>query len=149
MPESHRVIPKRPPSLIDIDETFLPVGHMRQVTDVTFVDDDCISGAVDLSDHWVYPDHFPGDPIFPGTLMVEAAGQLVALWAWSQGQRGKPRLVKTSASFHHPVGPEVGRLELRATLKGRRNLSFAEVAIWADDQQAATVSVTLAVLAED
>ena len=67
-------------SLMDLDETFLPVGQMRQIARVTLVEKDTIEGEVELGpDHWVYPQHFPGDPIFPGTLMIEGAGQLIAL----------------------------------------------------------------------
>ncbi|GMV07563.1 MAG: hypothetical protein AMXMBFR53_38380 [Gemmatimonadota bacterium] len=132
--------------MIDIDATFLPVGRMRLVSRVTRLDDATISGEVDLQDHWAFADHFPGDPIFPGSLIVEAAGQLVALWAWAQGQRGHPRLVKTSASFREPVVPDVGAIELRAEVRARRHLTFAEVSVWACDVRVASVGVTLAVL---
>ena len=90
-------------SVMDIDATFLPVGQMRQISRVTKLAEAVIDAEVDLGPyHWVFPQHFPGDPIFPGTLMIEAAGQLVALWAWAQGQRGRPRLVRTGAEFHSP-----------------------------------------------
>src|SRR5712691_4417211 len=103
-------------SLIDLEATFLPVGQMRQISRVTPLKGAAITGEVDLSaGHWVYAQHFPGDPIFPGTLLIEAAGQLVALWAWAQGQRGRPRLVRTSAEFHFPVGPTHDHLLLRGS----------------------------------
>ncbi len=36
--------------------------------------------VVDLSGgHWVFKDHFPGNPIFPGSLMIEAITQLCGL----------------------------------------------------------------------
>ncbi|HEX5963975.1 MAG TPA: hypothetical protein VFY42_09640, partial [Gemmatimonadales bacterium] len=76
-------------NLIDLDSTFLPVAEMRQITRVTALEGAGIEGEVELGpDHWVWPQHFPSDPIFPGTLMIEAAGQLVALWAWGHGARG-------------------------------------------------------------
>lgn len=72
--------------LIDIDKTFLPVGRMRQIARVTLLDETSIWGEVPIDpDHWVWEEHFPGDPIFPGTLIIEAAGQLVALWAGDTG----------------------------------------------------------------
>lgn len=62
------------PSLIDLDATFLPVARMRQIARVTTVATESITGEVDVGPgHWVYAQHFPGDPIFPGTLMIEAA----------------------------------------------------------------------------
>jgi 3-hydroxymyristoyl/3-hydroxydecanoyl-(acyl carrier protein) dehydratase len=135
-------------SLIDLDATFLPIAQMRQISRVTDRDGPSITGEVDLGTaHWVFAQHFPGDPIFPGTLMVEAAGQLVALWAWANGQRGLPRLVRTSAEFHSPVGPAHERLLLRAEVKRRRHLYFATTHITTDGIAVATVEAVLAVLA--
>jgi 3-hydroxymyristoyl/3-hydroxydecanoyl-(acyl carrier protein) dehydratase len=134
--------------LLDLDATFLPVAQMRQITRVTALDGSRITGEVDLgAEHWVYPQHFPADPIFPGTLMIEAAAQLVALWAWAQGHRGRPRLLRTSASFHHPVTTSTARLDLRAEVQGKRHLQFGNVELFADTTHVATVEAVLAVLA--
>jgi 3-hydroxymyristoyl/3-hydroxydecanoyl-(acyl carrier protein) dehydratase len=105
---------------------------MRQISRVTKVAEALLDAEVDLGPyHWVFPQHFPGDPIFPGTLMIEAAGQLVALWAWAQGQRGRPRLVCTGAEFHSPVGPTESHLLLRAEVRRKRHLHIATIQIWA------------------
>jgi 3-hydroxymyristoyl/3-hydroxydecanoyl-(acyl carrier protein) dehydratase len=134
---------------MDIDATFLPVGQMRQISRVTKLAEAVIDAEVDLGPyHWVFPQHFPGDPIFPGTLMIEAAGQLVALWAWAQGQRGRPRLVRTGAEFHSPVGPTESHLLLRAEVRRKRHLHFATIQIWAAETRVATVEAVLAVLPE-
>jgi 3-hydroxymyristoyl/3-hydroxydecanoyl-(acyl carrier protein) dehydratase len=134
-------------SLIDIDSTFLPVGEMRQICRVTAVSDTDITGEVDAGpDHWVYRGHLPGDPIFPGTLLIEAAGQLVALWAWAQGHRGRPRLARASADFRHPIKPAAGLIVLRAAVRARKNLSFAQVDVWSAGMVVAQVEATLAVL---
>jgi len=136
-------------SVMDIDATFLPVGHMRQISRVTKLAEAVIDAEVDLGPyHWVFPQHFPGDPIFPGTLMIEAAGQLVALWAWAHGQRGRPRLVRTGAEFHSPVGPTESHLLLRAEVRRKRHLHFATIQIWAAETRVATVEAVLAVLPE-
>lgn len=59
-------------SVMDIDTTFLPVAQMRQIARVTSVDERSITGEVHIgTGHWVFAQHFPGDPIFPGTLMIE------------------------------------------------------------------------------
>lgn len=132
---------------LDIDATFLPVQQMRQIARVTAIEGERIEGEVDLGGgHWVFLQHFPGDPIFPGTLMIEAAGQLVALWAWVHGQRGRPRLVRTGAEFHRPVTPSDPRLELKATVQRRRHLHFATILISANGADVATVTAVLAVL---
>lgn len=138
-----------PASLLDLDATFLPVGQMRQISRVTAIDGPRISAVVDLGpDHWVYPQHFPHDPIFPGTLIIEAAGQLVALWAWASGHRGRPRLVRTSASFHRPVTRPTPLLELHAEVRGKRHLQFGAVEVLADGSPVARVEAVLAVLAQ-
>ncbi len=144
---SHASILPSPPSLIDLEATFLPVAQMRQITRVTAIEGGGIEGEVDLGpDHWVWRQHFPTDPIFPGTLLIEAAGQLIALWAWGQGQRGRPRLVRTGAEFHSPVGQWAPSLVLKGEVKRRRNLNFGSVQIFAEATLVATVEAVLVVL---
>ena len=136
-----------PPGLLDLEGTFLPVAQMRQISRVTELDGALISGEVDLgTEHWVYPQHFPGDPIFPGTLMIEAAGQLVALWAWANGERGRPRLVRVQAEFRCPVGPGEQRLALRGEVRRKRNLCLGKVAVQGAAGEVATVTAVLVIL---
>ncbi|HEY2806606.1 MAG TPA: hypothetical protein VGI92_12185 [Gemmatimonadales bacterium] len=133
--------------LIDIDATFLPVGQMRQISRVVEVDGQGITGEVDLGvEHWVFAQHFPGDPIFPGALIIEAAGQLVALWAWSTGQRGRPRLVRIGAEFHNPVGQDDPQLMLRAQVRRKRHLNFGTIEVIAGVIRIATLECVLAIL---
>jgi 3-hydroxyacyl-[acyl-carrier-protein] dehydratase len=120
---------------------------MRQIARVTNLTDTLIVGEVDLgSTHWVFAQHFPDDPIFPGVLLIEAAGQLVALWAWADGQRGRPRLLRTEAEFHAPVGPNDERLVVRAEIRRKRGIEFATVAIHTAAQQVASIKLALTVL---
>ena len=134
-------------SLININETFLPIDQMRQVARVTTLNGPTIIAEVDLGEqHWVYRQHFPSDPIFPGTLIVEAAGQAVALWAWAQGQRGRPRLVRVEAEFHAPVRPDDPRLLIEAVVRRKRHLNFAEVTVRTARAAVATITAVLAVL---
>ena len=135
------------PSLIDLDATFLPVAQMRQITRVTALEGVGIEGEVELGpDHWVWRQHFPNDPIFPGTLMIEAAGQLIALWAWAEGQRGRPRLVRTGAEFHSPVGQWAPNLLLIGKVRRKRHLNFGSVQISSEGKLIATVEAVLVVL---
>ena len=110
------------PSLIDLNTPFLPVGQMRQIARVTELAGPSIAGEVDLGpEHWAFAQHLPGDPVFPGSLIVEAAGQLVALWAWASGQRGRPRYLRANAEFRLPVGraePAAGIPRWRAGTSG-------------------------------
>jgi 3-hydroxymyristoyl/3-hydroxydecanoyl-(acyl carrier protein) dehydratase len=133
--------------VLDLRETFLPIGRMRQITRVIDVEGETITGEMMLGpDHWVWPEHFPGDPIFPGTLMIEAAGQLLALWAWAQGSRGRPRLVRTGAEFHNPVGREAPHLDLVARVRSKRHLYFGTIQVSSQGIAVATVDAVLAVL---
>jgi len=134
-------------SLIDIDATYLPTQLMRQVARVTTLDGSAITGEVDLGpEHWVYAQHFPGDPIFPGALIIEAAGQLVALWAWADGQRGRLRLAKTTAKFRAPVEIEDPLLRVEAVVRRKRHLNFADVTARTPRQVVANISLVLAVV---
>jgi 3-hydroxymyristoyl/3-hydroxydecanoyl-(acyl carrier protein) dehydratase len=135
------------PTLIDIERSFLPVAQMRQVTRVTAFEGEFIVGEVDLGGHhWVWPQHFPEDPIFPGSLMVEAAGQLVALWAWGNDARGRPRMIRANAEFHSPVSRWTPKLVLKGEVRRKRHLYFGTVEIWAGQTQVAGVDVVLTVL---
>ena len=80
--------------------------------------------------------------------MIEAAGQLVALWAWARGRRGRPRLLSAKAQFHQPVTPAAERLEIGAEVLARRGFYFGGTTIHAGGVRVATVDVVLAVLDE-
>jgi 3-hydroxymyristoyl/3-hydroxydecanoyl-(acyl carrier protein) dehydratase len=135
------------PSLVDLDTPFLPIGQMRQISRVTELNGAAIAGEVDLGpDHWVYAQHLPGDPVFPGSLIVEAAGQLVALWAWAAGERGRPRLLRANAEFRLPVGSAAPSLTLRGEVTRRQNMHFATLAVEASSVHVASASVVLAVI---
>lgn len=132
---------------VDLDETFLPTGRMRQITRVGDLAGETITGEVDLSRaDWIFTDHFPGDPVFPGTLLVEAAGQLVAAWAWADGQRGRTRLVRSSARFTNEVGPDQETVWLEATVRKRRQMNFGEVSASIPEREVARVDLVLAVV---
>lgn len=134
-------------SLIELDATFIPVAQMRQISRVTSLDGARIAADVELgAEHWVYAQHFPKDPIFPGSFMIEAAGQLIALWAWAQGLRGHPRLVRANAEFYRPVTPPIVRLGLRGEVRAKRHLQFGKVDLFAGTTQVASVNAVLAVV---
>ena len=135
------------PTLIDVERSFLPVAQMRQVSRVSEFEGASIVGEADLGpNHWVWPQHFPDDPIFPGSLMVEAAGQLVALWAWGNDARGRPRMIRAGAEFHSPVSRWTPKLILKGEVRRKRHLYFGTVEIWAEGIQVARVEAVLAVL---
>jgi 3-hydroxymyristoyl/3-hydroxydecanoyl-(acyl carrier protein) dehydratase len=128
-------------------QVYLPVGQMLQIDRVMEVTPDSIRAELDLAAHWVFPLHFPNDPIFPACLMIEAAGQTIAIWAWHHRLAGLPRLARVKASFDHEVRPGDGVLSFVAKMKQRRNICFGTVEIFAAGRCVATVEETLAVVA--
>ena len=133
----------------DLADIFLPVGQMLQVHKIGHVSDGKIVGERRISEEdWFFPLHFPSDPIFPGSLLIEGAGQVVAIWGWASGLRGKPRLVKVAAEFRSPVSPCDYLLTYVGTVKKRNNICMGRVEIKVGERFVAEVSVTLVVLDE-
>jgi 3-hydroxymyristoyl/3-hydroxydecanoyl-(acyl carrier protein) dehydratase len=128
----------------DLAQVYLPVKEMLQIDRVSEVTPDSLQCEMDLSAHWVFPLHFPEDPIFPACLMIEAAGQAIAIWAWHHGVIGKPRLARVTASFAGGVRPDDGILSFAVKIKRRRNICFGTVELLCGSRQIATVEETLA-----
>jgi 3-hydroxymyristoyl/3-hydroxydecanoyl-(acyl carrier protein) dehydratase len=117
---------------------------MLQIDRVTEVTENSIRCEMDLEHHWVFPLHFPGNPIFPACLMIEAAGQAIAIWAWHHQMPGNPRLARVSASIQSAVRPEDGVLSFVGRMRKRRNICVGEVELFCGSRSVATVEETLA-----
>ncbi len=131
----------------ELSATYLPVGQMLQLDRMVAVDDARIVCEMDVHPgHWVFPIHFPGDPIFPGSLLIEAAGQAVALWGWEAGLRGRPRMAKVSAEFQNPVLAGDRTVTLEAAVRRRRNICLGTVAVSAGARRVATITPVIVVL---
>jgi 3-hydroxymyristoyl/3-hydroxydecanoyl-(acyl carrier protein) dehydratase len=128
----------------DLARVYLPVEQMLQIDRVTDVTEDAIWCEVDLAGHWVFPLHFPKDPIFPACLMIEAAGQAIAIWAWHHRMAGQPRLARVGASFASGVRPEDGILSLVGKIRRRRNICVGRVELFCGARRVAEVEETLA-----
>ena len=130
--------------------TFLPVGQMLQLDRVTAVAGDSITAEMHLSpEHWVFPMHFPGDPIFPGCFLIEAAGQLVALWGWEEGLRGRPRMARASAEFENPVYATDPTVTLKGAVRRRRNMCFGTVHVLAGDRTVAKIEAVIVIVPDE
>jgi len=130
----------------DLAQVFLPVGQMLQIDRVMQIADGNIICEMDLPLHWVFKLHFPDDPIFPGCLMIEAAGQAVAIWGWHSGLRGKPRMARVDAEYKSPVTPQDGVLTLVATIRQKRGICLGSVEMRVGDRVAATIRPVIAVV---
>lgn len=125
-------------------QVYLPVEQMLQIDRVIEVTADTVLCEMDLSEHWVFPLHFPKDPIFPASLMIEAAGQAIAIWAWHHQLEGLPRLARVSASFESAVRQEDGVLTLTGRIRRRGNICVGVVELFCGRRHVATVEETLA-----
>ncbi len=101
---------------------------------------------MDVWNHWVFPMHFPSDPIFPGSLLIEAAGQTVAVWAWHAGLRGRPRMLRVSAKFKSPVLQGDGTITFRAEVHQRKNICLGTVEVNSGDRAVAEVRSMIMIL---
>jgi len=127
-------------------QVYLPVEQMLQIDRVIELTGDSVRCEMDLSLHWVFPLHFPKDPIFPACLMIEAAGQAIAIWAWHYRLEGKPRLARVGASFEAPVRPMDEVLTFVGKIRRRRNICLGLVEIFANGRRVARVEETLVVV---
>jgi 3-hydroxymyristoyl/3-hydroxydecanoyl-(acyl carrier protein) dehydratase len=128
----------------DLAAVYLPVGQMLQLDRVLEVGLDSVRCEMDLAGHWVFPLHFPADPIFPACLMIEAAGQAIAVWAWHHRMPGLPRLARVEASFVSGVRPGDGLLSFVGRLRRRRNICVGTVELFCGERAVASVQETLA-----
>jgi 3-hydroxymyristoyl/3-hydroxydecanoyl-(acyl carrier protein) dehydratase len=131
-------------SRADLARVYLPIEQMLQIDRVMEVTADGIQCELDLATHWVFPLHFPQDPIFPACLMIEAAGQAIAIWAWHHQVPGKPRLARVKASFESGVRPEDGVLSFTGRIRRRRNICVGVVELFCGARRVAEIEETLA-----
>src|SRR5471030_1723125 len=117
---------------------------MLQIDRVMEVAADGVRCEMDLAGHWVFPMHFPNDPIFPACLMIEAAGQAIAIWAWHHQLPGNPRLARVRASFTSAVHPQDHVLTVRATVRRRKQICIGHVELSIGERRAAEIEETLA-----
>jgi 3-hydroxymyristoyl/3-hydroxydecanoyl-(acyl carrier protein) dehydratase len=128
----------------DLAQVYLPVKQMLQIDRVLEVTADGVHCEMDLERHWVFPLHFPNDPIFPACLMIEAAGQAIAIWAWHHQVPGLPRLARVKASFESAVRPGDGILSFRGKIRRRKNICVGVVELSCGPRRVAEVEETLA-----
>ena len=131
-------------SRADLARCYLPIEQMLQIDRVMEVTETGFLCEMDLAAHWVFPLHFPNDPIFPACLMIEAAGQGIAIWAWHHKVPGLPRLARVQASMESAVRREDGILSFVGKVRRRRNICVGEVELFCGSRRVAVVGETLA-----
>ncbi len=134
-------------SLIDLDTTFLPVAEMRQISRVTALEGRGIEGEVDLGpDHWVWEQHFPGDPIFPGHAPDRGRGPAHRAVGLGPGATGTTTAGAHQCGVSQACGQWAPGLHLKAEVRRKRHLNFGSVEISSEGTVVATVEAVLVVL---
>ena len=153
MSRAHTTIYAKPQQLLpydrsDLEAMFLPVKQMLQIDRVTEISDTGLVCEMDIFEHWVFPIHFPSDPIFPGTLLIEAAGQAIAVWAWNAGFRGRPRLGKVEAKFLGPVLAHHRTVTLVASVRNRKCVFAGVVDVFVLERKVAEIKPVVFIISD-
>ena len=114
-------------------------------------DDSCIGIKNVTANEQVFQGHFPGHPIFPGVLIVEAMAQTAgALCVWNRGADTKPSIVYfmtiEDCRFRKPVVPgDQMRVHVRKD-RQRGNIWKFQAEAWVDGKVVAEASYAAMIL---
>jgi 3-hydroxyacyl-[acyl-carrier protein] dehydratase/trans-2-decenoyl-[acyl-carrier protein] isomerase len=118
-----------------------PMLMMDRITELSLDGGDFGKGHVvaelDITpDLWFFDCHFPGDPVMPGCLGLDAMWQLVGYWLGWSGSPGKGRAVGGEVRFRSDITPDTRlvryEVSLRQVRRGRLALGVAEGRLFAD-----------------
>jgi 3-hydroxyacyl-[acyl-carrier protein] dehydratase/trans-2-decenoyl-[acyl-carrier protein] isomerase len=98
----------------------------------------CIRAELDIHpDQWFFQCHFPGDPVMPGALGLDAMWQLVGFFLVWAGGPGKGRALGVGeVKFSGQVSPKVRmvtyRIDMKKVIMRRRVLGVGDGVLEAD-----------------
>src|SRR6195952_5008576 len=98
-----------------------------------------IVGELDITPSlWFFNCHFPGDPVMPGSLGLDAMWQMIGYWLGWSGSPGKGRAIGVGdVEFTGHIIPETRRvrydIDMRQVRRGRLVLGIADGRVLADD----------------
>lgn len=104
----------------------LPVGNMLMIDRITNITVDGgefgkgeIIAELDINpDLWFFDCHFPGDPVMPGCLGLDAMWQLVGFFLGWKGNKGRGRALGSGeVKFTGQILPTAKKVTFRITLK--------------------------------
>ena len=100
-----------------------------------------VIGELDITpDLWFFACHFPGDPVMPGCLGLDAMWQAVGYWLGWSGSPGKGRALGVGeVKFTGQITPKRKlvryEIDIRRVKRGRLVLGIANGKVFADDKQ--------------
>lgn len=87
---------------------------------------------------WFFGCHFPGDPVMPGCLGLDAMWQVVGFWLGWSGSSGKGRAAGVGeVKFRGQITPQTRcvryEIDMRQVRRGRLVVGVADGRVFADD----------------
>ncbi|ARU56644.1 MAG: bifunctional 3-hydroxydecanoyl-ACP dehydratase/trans-2-decenoyl-ACP isomerase [Pseudomonadales bacterium] len=132
----------------DPDTARLPAGQMNMIDCVTHIHNEGgrygqgeIKAEYKITpDKWFFDCHFPGDPVMPGCLGLDALWQLSGFYLSWAGYRGRGRALGCgSVKFSGEILPETGvvsyQVDVRRTLKKGMTMIVSDGYVYADGVQ--------------
>ena len=98
-----------------------------------------VTAELDIKpDLWFFDCNFPGDPIMPGCLGLDAMWQIVGYWLGWSGSPGKGRAVGVGeVKLRGGIKPDIKRVRyevsMRLVRRGRLAVAIANGSVFADD----------------
>ena len=100
-----------------------------------------VIAELDITDDlWFFECHFPGDPVMPGCLGLDAMWQAVGYWLGWSGSPGKGRALGVGeVRFSGEITPDTKlvryEIDIRRVRRGRLVLGIANGRVYADDEE--------------
>lgn len=98
-----------------------------------------VVGELDISPElWFFACHFPGDPVMPGCLGLDAMWQIIGFWLGWSGLPGKGRAVGVGeVKFRGQITPATRlvryEVSMRQVRRGRLPIGIADGSVHADE----------------
>lgn len=103
-----------------------------------------VIGELDIHPElWFFECHFPGDPVMPGCLGLDAMWQAVGYWLGWSGSPGKGRALGVGeVKFTGQITPDIKlvryEIEMKRVKRGKLVLGIADGRVFADEKKVYT-----------
>ena len=126
----------------------LPIPNMLMLDRITRIDTEggdygkgCVIAELDISpDLWFFDCHFPGDPVMPGCLGLDAMWQLVGFYLGWRGNPGRGRAlgcgeVKFTGQVLPTAKKVTYKIHLKRVITRKLILGIADAQMLVDDKE--------------